>query len=130
MTNVKQPKTFEKGARIISAGEPATHAYLILKGRVRVFLEQDGKEISLAELEMGEIFGESSLFTDCEYGAHVEALEDCSLDIISKEDFQTKLDECDPLIKSMFALLVERQRKTNQALLESETREFMDIVLV
>lgn len=130
MTDINESQTFKKGERIITEGDPADRAYLILKGTVRVFLEQDGKEVMLAELGIGEMFGESSLFTDEAYGAHVEALEDCTVDIIEKEDFRAKLDSCDPIIKNMFALLVERLRKTNEALLKSETREFMDIVLI
>jgi CRP-like cAMP-binding protein len=110
--------------------ENFTRAYVILKGKARVFMEENGKQVVLGELGQGEIFGEASLFAECDYGAHVEAVEDCELDVIAKDVFREKLKACDPLIKMMFMLLVERQRKTNEALLESETREYMDIVLV
>lgn len=121
---------FNPGERIITKGDDGVEAYIILEGRVRVFIDQDGKEVTLAELGEDEIFGESSLFTDGQYGAHVEASEECILRTITKQTFKEKLEACDPVMKTMFKLLIERQRKTNQALLDSETREFMDIVLI
>lgn len=122
---------FTPGERILTKGDPGVEAYIILEGRVRVFIEQDGKEVKLAELGESEIFGESSLFTeDGQYGAHVEAMEECLLRTITKEDFQAKLEACDPVLQTMFNLLIERQRRTNEALLKSETRAFMDIVLI
>lgn len=34
------------------------------------------------------------------------------------------------MVRSMVLMLIERLRKTNEALLKSETREFMDIALI
>ncbi len=60
----------------------------------------------------------------------VEVIETAELVVVSPEEFQEKLGECDPMIRSMYGILMERLRKTNEALVNSETREFMDIVLV
>ena len=122
--------TFSADDRIITKDEPADHAYRIISGSVRVFLDKDNKDITLAELGEGAIFGESALFEGTKYGAHVDAVTDVELEVISPGIFQEKLEHADPLLKSMFELLIERQRITNQALLDSETREFMDIMLV
>ena len=121
---------FQKGERIITAGTPATTAYMIDKGNVRVFLEKDGKIIDLATLGENEIFGESSLFDEAKYGAHVEAEEETELTLITPEILSTKMESCDFMIKAVIQMLLERLRKTNEALLRSETREHIDVGFV
>ena len=123
-------RTFTPGQRIITKGDPATIAYTITRGSVRVFLDKDGKDVTLAELKTGALFGETALFGGSEYGAHVEAVTDTELAVITPEAFQDKIAACDPMIKSIITMLLERQKRTNEALLRSETREFMDIGFV
>jgi CRP-like cAMP-binding protein len=123
-------RTFTPGQRIITKGDPATVAYTITRGSVRVFLEKDGKNVTIATLKTGALFGETALFDGSEYGAHVEALVDTELAVITPAEFQDKIATCDPMIKSIITMLLERQKRTNEALLRSETREFMDIAFV
>lgn len=131
MNGLNNTKSFKTGERIITQGDPAAEAYLIATGKVRVFLEQDGKEVKLATLGEGDIFGENALFGgENVYGAHVEALEDCILSPITAQDFQGQLEGCNPDLQVIIRTLLDRLQKTNEKLLESETREFMDIVLV
>ncbi len=74
------------------------------------------------------MFGESALFEDSgTYGANVETTETTELTPISSTRFKEKIDAADPMIRTMYTILLKRLRKTNQALLESETREFMDL---
>ncbi len=126
----KETKTFEPGQRILTKGDPATCAYMLNTGRVRAFLEKNGKLITLAELKPGAIFGEASLIDGGTYGAHIEAIDRTELTLITPENFSEKLDSADPMLRSIIEMLIARLRKTNEALLESETREYMDIILV
>ena len=121
---------FQPKQRIITKGDDATQAYVILKGKVHVFLEKGGKTVTLAHLQEGAIFGETALFDRKHYGAHVEAEEETRLGIITPEAFQEKMKSCDPMLRAIILMLIERQRKTNQALLDSETRELIEIALI
>ncbi len=123
-------KTFQKDEQIIQKGQPASVAYMVLSGAVRVYLENEGKTVTLAQLEIGSIFGESALFGGEEYGAHISATEETELLPITPESFQEKLDGCDPMIKQIISMLIERQRNTNSTLLKRETQELMDLVLI
>ena len=51
-------------------------------------------------------------------------------DLISLWDFQEKLDNADPAVRAIIHMLTHRLRKTNLALLESETRELVEIAFV
>ncbi|MCC7305879.1 MAG: Crp/Fnr family transcriptional regulator [Alphaproteobacteria bacterium] len=124
-------KSFKAGQRIISKGEKASTAYLITKGSVHVFLEKEGKIVTLAELGPWVMFGEAALVGLSEYGAHVEATEDnTEVAVITPESFQEKLKGSDPMIKAIIDTLIERLRKTNDKLLDSETRAFVEIAFV
>lgn len=122
-------KTFPAGARIITRGEKAHTAYLILKGEVTVELEREGRTITLANLGPGSIFGETALFGGV-YGADVDAVKETQLALITPQSFAGKIEACDPMLRAIIEMLIERLRRTNEALLKSETREFMDIALV
>lgn len=126
-----ETKLFQKGECIISKGDAAQKAFMLLQGRARVFLEKNGKEVTIAELECGSIFGENALFGIREYGANVEALDNnTKVSVITTMSFQKKIENSDPMLRTIIHMLIERQRITNEALLDSETREFMDIEFI
>ncbi|NCT40495.1 MAG: cyclic nucleotide-binding domain-containing protein [Alphaproteobacteria bacterium] len=126
----KKTVHFKKGERIITKGDEATNAYMIISGKVRVFLEEDSKQVELAHLEKDSIFGETAIFTDQVYGANIEADEDTELFIITRQSFDEMLKGSDPVMRALIRMLIERLKNTNEALLKSETREFMDIAFI
>ncbi|MBX2833600.1 MAG: cyclic nucleotide-binding domain-containing protein [Micavibrio sp.] len=133
MTNTAETKTknFTEGERIISKGEDGVCAYVIEKGRVRVTILEGTRRIALAQLGEGEIFGETAIITNgSKYGADVEAMTECTLRIITREDLNNILELSDPIIKTLLLMLGERLQNTNEALVRSETREYMDIALI
>lgn len=126
MTNRKSI-IFAAEHRIITKGQPANAAYLVVRGLVQVYLEKHGRIVTLAELGPGAIFGEGALFGSESYGANVKALQETELTLITPESFQKTFMACDPMIKAVIQAFQERQRRTNEALLKSETREHMEI---
>lgn len=129
MPRAPRPKRvkFKAKDQIVRQGHKATHAFLITKGLVRVYLEKNNRIVTLAELGSGAIFGESALFGGYTYGANVMAIEPTEITIISPETFERKVEKCDAMLRAIILSLIERQRKTNEKLLKSETQEFMDI---
>ncbi len=118
------------GERIVTQGDPSDKAYMILSGRVKIYLEDGTKIVDLAELGEDEIFGESAIFNGEAYGANVDALEDCELYVITPAALSNMLGDADPIIRALLQMLMARLKATNEALLKSETREFMDIALI
>jgi CRP-like cAMP-binding protein len=125
-----QTVKFKSGEQIIRKGDKAVTAYIVKSGKVQVYLEKGGKIVTLGELGPGVLFGETALFGGAEYGANVKALEDTELEIITPASFREKIEASDPMLRSIIETLLERQKKTNEALLKSETREFMDIAFI
>jgi len=130
MQSNKVTEIYSAGERIIKMGDESDAAYLIISGKVRVFLKNDGKVVDLALLGEDEIFGETAIFKGGVYGANVDAIEETELLKITPDSLQDMIESCDPVLGALVKMLIKRLKETNKKLLESETREFMDIALV
>ncbi|MFQ5509774.1 MAG: Crp/Fnr family transcriptional regulator [Leptospirillia bacterium] len=76
---------------VFEAGQPGDAVYLLKSGRVKLTRTQDGKELLLAILEPGEVFGEMAALTDSPHDTRAEAMEDAAICVIQKADFEDML---------------------------------------
>jgi CRP-like cAMP-binding protein len=90
-----QRADFRAGEVVIKQGDEGDYFYVIVKGKCLVTRETPlNKEgIKLAELSMGDTFGEEALISDAKRNASVTMLTDGALMRLSKEDFRTLLNE-------------------------------------
>jgi CRP-like cAMP-binding protein len=86
---------FKAGDIVIKQGNEGDYFYVIVKGKCLVTretpLNKDG--IKLAELSIGDTFGEEALISDAKRNASVSMLTDGTLMRLGKEDFKTLLNE-------------------------------------
>lgn len=111
---------FAKGQRIVSEGDEAYVAYIIQSGRARVFSQKDKQKIELSILDAGQIFGETALIRDTVRTASVEAAEDCTLIVITREVFKHKIEKSDPTIKAVVTMLTNRMLKSNDEIMKAK----------
>lgn len=79
-------RTYPKGSIIIHAGDISDSLYVILTGRVKVFISDDeGKEFILGTISPGDYFGEVAL-DGKPRTASVMTLEQCRLFVIPKTE--------------------------------------------
>lgn len=121
-------RVVKKGTLITREGDPGNCAYLIQSGRVQVFTNYDDREIELAELDAGEIFGEMALIFDDPRTANVRAIEPTSLIIIDRQVFEDKLNRSDTTIRAIVQMLTQRIVSANKAVVHQKTdrRELMN----
>jgi CRP/FNR family cyclic AMP-dependent transcriptional regulator len=85
-------RIFRKNTVVINEGDEANTLYIILSGKVKVFLSNaDGKEIIINTQGVGEHFGELALLDNAPRSASVMTTEKSSIGAISKIDFVTLL---------------------------------------
>ena len=73
-------------------GDPARTVYLLKVGRVKLSrVNEDGKELTLAILEPGEIFGELEVLEGTQRDTLAEALDDVSICVMQRSDFEAML---------------------------------------
>ena len=75
------------GETLFRAGESADAMYVILSGRLRVWLERGGAEHAVRELSRGQIVGELALLTGEPRSATVRAIRDTELARLSRAAF-------------------------------------------
>lgn len=73
---------------IINEGEESNCLYIILTGKVKIFLiDEYGEEIILNYLHEGDYFGEVSLLDEGRRSASVKTMSDSYFGVLQKDDF-------------------------------------------
>ncbi len=103
------------GDRICEEGELGDAFYLIIAGRVQVskFLAM-GTQHLLSELRAGQFFGEMALVEEAPREASVDALEETTLLVITKQDFQEMLSAGPAVAMAIMRAMVARLRDTDR----------------
>jgi CRP/FNR family cyclic AMP-dependent transcriptional regulator len=87
-------RTFPKNAVIITEGDESGPLFIILSGKVRVYLSnEDGKMVTLSDQREGSYFGELSLLDDQPRSASVMTVEPTVCALIPKQAFHAWLKE-------------------------------------
>jgi CRP/FNR family transcriptional regulator, cyclic AMP receptor protein len=93
-------------------GDPANTVYLLKAGRVKISrVTEDGKEFTLAILEPGEVFGELEVLEGTPRDTVAEALEDISVCVIQRKDFEEVLQNNPDLTIRLTKLIGFRLKK-------------------
>ena len=74
-------------ALVVSEGDRTDSLYVILSGKVKVFLAEEGRQLTLRHLGPGDYFGEMVL-DEGPRSASVMTLEPCEFAVVSREQFQ------------------------------------------
>ncbi|HET9752776.1 MAG TPA: cyclic nucleotide-binding domain-containing protein, partial [Myxococcales bacterium] len=107
------------GEVVIAEGRSSDGLYVVLHGAVRVSTRKDEKEIDLARLSEGEIFGEMSLLTRRPATATVTASGNAILLRLPRENFQ-ELVVTHPQILELVSELTERRKGATEAILQGQ----------
>ena len=103
-------KTFPKNAIIINEGDETNALYVIVSGRVKVFLSnENGKEIVLTTEGPGEYFGEMAL-DEGPRSASVMTLEPCKFLVIPRADVAQFLSKNPDFALHLVRNLIHRVR--------------------
>lgn len=106
-------KSYPKGSVILFEDDPGDSLFVVRDGRVKVVLvAEDGREVILGILGVGEHFGELSLIDDQPRSAHVVAMEDSTLLVLRREDFRRRVEQSPQVA---WALLIELSRRLRRA---------------
>jgi len=103
-------KSFPKNTVIVSEGDETDSLYVILSGRVKVYVsDEDGKEIVLTTQETGEYFGEMVL-DEGPRSASVMTLEPSKFAIVPKSQFKAFLLDNPQFATDLIEKLIHRVR--------------------
>lgn len=111
---VTREKSYPRGSVILFEDDPGDALFIVRVGRVKVVLVgDDGREVILGVLGVGEHFGELSLIDDQPRSAHVIATEDSTLLVLRREDFRRRVEEMPTVAWSLMQELSRRLRRAD-----------------
>ncbi len=120
LRSVGEVQQVPEGRVVIREGSQGDGFYILLKGKVAVETEKDGKPLELAELARGSVIGEVALLTGQPRTATVTAREPSVLLKFSEPGVNTVLDRY-PKVKELLArVLVHRAKDTIEKRLLNE----------
>lgn len=119
-----------KGTKVIREGETGNSAFLVQSGMVRVYVQHEDRQVELARLGAGQIFGEMALVFEEKRSATVETVEDSNLIVITRQILDEKLRKTDPTIRAIVPMLMKRIIQSNNAVLSRHTdlKTMLDVV--
>jgi CRP-like cAMP-binding protein len=101
--------------RIVLQGEKGSSLFLVASGDVEVVVRQaDGRDVAVATMEPGAIFGETALLTGGERTATVRAVGEATLYEISKEALQPIIESRPQLVVELALLMAERTNERRE----------------
>ena len=106
---------FPKNKTIVEEGAPGDYMYIIVEGRVKVTkLSGDGREKILELLDVGDFFGEMSLFDEAPRSASVKGLSRVRILALARNDFLRLLARSPDLALSVIQELTRRLRQVDE----------------
>src|SRR4030095_10184375 len=110
-------KQVASGTQLFYKGDSGDAMYLLESGRVRISIkDQDGQEVTLAELAQGDFFGEMALIDGRRRSADARVVDDARFAILSRDDFIAFVRSNPDVALEMMAALTERLRRTDELL--------------
>lgn len=104
------------GQLLFDSGDDSDGMYIVMLGKLQIYLMDGEKEVILSEVGSREIIGEMALFDQKPRSASVKAIEDSKLTFISIEDFERLMTQTPQWLKMLFSTLSSRVRAANQQL--------------
>ncbi|MFC2134315.1 Crp/Fnr family transcriptional regulator [Bacteroidota bacterium] len=119
LDKITNDKEFPKSHPIYFPNEPSSSIYFLKKGRVKLTrTSPDGKEMILALVNPGEVFGELAMMDDGERTDLAVALDNCMICAVSKNDFKNFLEKNPELNLKITKLIGIKLRKYSERIEE------------
>lgn len=114
-----QVREYAAGETIFLMGSSGNSMMAVLRGTVRISIPSaDGKEIVLAILHPGEVFGEIALLDGKERTADAKAMSACKLEILERREVLSFFERNPLAWPKLVEILCERLRQTDQQFAE------------
>lgn len=105
--------THQDGSYLFQEGDVGDSAYIILNGRVTVFIDTEKGQVEVAELKRGDVVGEISILCDVPRTATVQAKDSVETLKITKDTFFHLVTEFPAIAVEIMRDLASRLNRTN-----------------
>lgn len=117
MFQIATYETYQDGAVIFTEGSHGDWIYVVDEGCVEVFRTVNGREIVVAQMKEGEIFGEVAYITKGERTASARAVGQAVVGIIDRNFFDQEYNKLSDNFRMVLKTLATRLRKATDVLI-------------
>jgi uncharacterized membrane protein len=122
-------RSYMEGQSIFRVGDPGGEMHLVTEGRVELSIEEaEGKRLSVAVAEPGEIFGELSLLDGQPRSAHAVALTPVVTAVIARDDLTRLFERRPETALDLLAAVSSRLRKADLMLAENMGQNANEVI--
>lgn len=107
---------FSDGDTIISEGIVSNNVFIIIEGKVNVAKKMDKKNVLVAQLKEGDVFGEMGLISGTVRSANCTAVGNVTIGVIDKDKFNELIESLPDDLQAVVRALVNRLRFTTEQL--------------
>ncbi len=125
-----ETRIFEKGDKIVTAGEEAQGLHLVASGQVAVVVNEGGENMVLATLVPGDTVGEVALVLRRKANADVTAVHPTVTLFLPREEFTSLISDHPAILHGLYMTAVRRDDETMQALDSAPAAVADDYVLL
>jgi len=106
ITERHETQYFKRKHVLYVPGQRPSVLYYIKSGKVKEFIvNEDGKELITGIYSKGDFFGYTEILKECNYSKNARVMEDSSIVLIPKEDFQQKIHTNSIIAKEFITML-------------------------
>jgi uncharacterized membrane protein len=117
-------RRFAAGATICTKGASGNSMYLVAEGTVAIYLPGEGlSKVPLKQVTFGQFFGELSLFDDMPRSATAQAVDDCEVLELARDDLHEQIKRRPAIAITLLAELSHRLRDTNALLSQRAAKD-------
>ncbi len=111
MTTQENLKHVRAGEIIIRQGTVGDAAYILEQGRVEIYIEKQGAAPQFVGTRgTGTIIGEMALIDSAPRTATIRAIEDCTMIVLTRADFERRMLSSDPVVHVVMRVIMTRYR--------------------
>jgi hypothetical protein len=110
IASVTEELSFDEHRTVIKQNDVGETLFLIIRGRVQVLVEAEGKEVLLNSIEAGGAFGEMALIDNSPRSATIRTLEPCRFLVLHKQEFKEIAMEFPRVTLQICSVLSQRIR--------------------
>ncbi len=118
MVEHRSTNTYKKKQVIYTEGNHPLQLYYVLRGKIKTFKSnEDGKDLVTDLYSAGDFLGHISLLQETVYRETAEAIDDCELAIVPKEEFEVLLHNNKEVAQKFISLLAKNISEKEKQLL-------------
>jgi hypothetical protein len=114
-------RRYARGEPIFRKGDVGAELYVVLDGEIRIHLDHDGHQVTLATVGVGKVVGEMSVFDDQPRSASAQATVDTTVRVLRRDRMQAIVHENPEVLLEFVRNLSQRLRAMDEQLESAAT---------